>query len=552
MVGAMTWDQREFLERLKGAVESFDREGASRLCDEMIGELQRGTVLEDGIGRKVLGLLRRKAYFGQMERVAEALLFTDQDDVQIRRQYAQALIDQGKLTAAVYVLESLAERTERVDPNENAEARGLLGRVYKQLYINAALFDPGAVLLPLNRLNLQRAIDFYLGVYRTAPAEHLWHGINAAALAARAQRDHVPLRETVDCKALGREILASIEARKEPDAWDLATAAEACLVLGDHDKALQWIARYVVKPEADAFELASSLRQLKEVWGLAIDAMPGSLLLPLLQSQLLQRRGGRLDFGDGEANLTIKKTEEHAPTLEKILGKEGVVSLAWYRLGLDRTQAVVKILDKLGDGFGTGFLIRGGDLVPAFGDTFVVLTNAHVMSDDPAVQAKYGSLAPEDAKVAFEANDAAGQRRFTVKKLLWSSPPDKLDATLFELDPPLTSDKPYAVAKRLPPVDGVQKVYVIGHPKGGGLSISLNDNLFLDCDDCLIHYRAPTEGGSSGSPVFNQQWDLIGLHHAGGTAMRRLRGQEGTYAANEGIWIQRIIKELAGSGLQPS
>jgi len=552
MVGAMTWDQREFLERLKGAVESFDREGASRLCDEMIGELQRGTVLEDGIGRKVLGLLRRKAYFGQMERVAEALLFTDQDDVQIRRQYAQALIDQGKLTAAVYVLESLAERTERVDPNENAEARGLLGRVYKQLYINVALFDPGAVLLPLNRLNLQRAIDFYLGVYRTAPAEHLWHGINAAALAARAQRDHVPLREAVDCKALGREILASVEARKEPDAWDLATAAEACLVLGDHDKALQWIARYVVKPEADAFELASSLRQLKEVWGLAIDAMPGSLLLPLLQSQLLQRRGGCVDFGDGEANLTIKKTEEHAATLEKILGKEGVVSLAWYRLGLDRTQAVVKILDKLGDGFGTGFLIRGGDLVPAFGDTFVVLTNAHVMSDDPAVQAKYGSLAPEDAKVAFEANDAAGQRPFAVKKLLWSSPPDKLDATLFEIDPPLTSDKPYAVAKRLPPVDGVQKVYVIGHPKGGGLSISLNDNLFLDCDDCVIHYRAPTEGGSSGSPVFNQQWDLIGLHHAGGTAMRRLRGQEGTYAANEGIWIQRIIQELAVSGLQPS
>jgi len=126
MVGAMTWDQREFLERLKGAVESFDREGASRLCDELIGELQRGAVLQDGIGQKVLGLLRRKAYFGQMERVAEALLFTDQDDVEIRRQYAQALIDQGKLTAAVYVLESLAERTERVDPNENAEARGLL------------------------------------------------------------------------------------------------------------------------------------------------------------------------------------------------------------------------------------------------------------------------------------------------------------------------------------------------------------------------------------------------------------------------------------------
>ena len=27
--------------------------------------------------------------------------------------------------------------------------------------------------------------------------------------------------------------------------------------------------------------------------------------------------------------------------------------------------------------------------------------------------------------------------------------------------------------------------------------------------------------------------------------MKKLKGQEGTYAANEGIWIQRIIKALA-------
>ena len=153
--------------------------------------------------------------------------------------------------------ESLAERTERVDPKENAEARGLLGRVYKQLYINAALSDPGAILLPLNRLNLQRAIDFYLRVYRAAPAEHLWHGVNAAALAARAERDKVPLRDAVDYRSIGREILATIEARKDPDAWEMATAAEACLVFGEHGKALQWIARYVMEEEADAFELAS-------------------------------------------------------------------------------------------------------------------------------------------------------------------------------------------------------------------------------------------------------------------------------------------------------
>jgi V8-like Glu-specific endopeptidase len=94
---------------------------------------------------------------------------------------------------------------------------------------------------------------------------------------------------------------------------------------------------------------------------------------------------------------------------------------------------------------------------------------------------------------------------------------------------------------------------VIGHPKGGSLSFSIHDNVLLDHKAPHLHYRAPTEGASSGSPVFNSQWKLVGLHHAGSKDMRRLNG-EGTYAANEGIWIQSIIKamktdpqEIAGS-----
>ena len=69
--GAVGWSQGEFLERLKTTVERFDRDGASLLCDELIAQLYRGTVLGDGMGPEDLALLRRKTYFGQMERVAE-------------------------------------------------------------------------------------------------------------------------------------------------------------------------------------------------------------------------------------------------------------------------------------------------------------------------------------------------------------------------------------------------------------------------------------------------------------------------------------------------
>jgi V8-like Glu-specific endopeptidase len=64
-----------------------------------------------------------------------------------------------------------------------------------------------------------------------------------------------------------------------------------------------------------------------------------------------------------------------------------------------------------------------------------------------------------------------------------------------------------------------------------------------------VAYPAPTEGGSSGSPVFNSsQWKVIGLHHkGGGIGMPRLNGKDGTYGANEGISVH-CIREAIGAG----
>ncbi len=274
-------------------------------------------------------------------------------------------------------------------------------------------------------------------------------------------------------------------------------------------------------------------------------------MLPLLQSQILQRKGGRVDLPLGTLDTTIRETEKHAADkeLEKVLGSDGVVTLQWYLQGLERCRAVAQIRTSTNEGFGTGFLIRGGDLAPALGDELLLLTNAHVVSDDPGVQASDGALPSEDALIIFEALASAAEKKFRVETLLWSSPPQDLDATLLRLKPKITELNTYSISKILPVSDGKQKVYVIGHPGGRTLSLSLHDNLLLDHDQRLIHYRAPTEGGSSGSPVFNQQWKLIGLHHAGSLEMPRLNNKPGTYPANEGIWVQMIIKSLQASGI---
>ncbi len=547
----MTWDATQFLTDLGTAVDRFDHARAAALCDELIAHVDDGDAVDPSVGRKTLATLRRKRYFDVMERVAEAFRTAGIDDDQIRRQYAQALIDQGYMSAAAYVLELLLQTA--ADPEEKAEASGLLGRIAKQLYVNAVNADPADSVKPAQRRNLDRAVGAYAPVYRSNPACYLWHGINTVALVERARRDGVPLAHAIDSAAIAREILAAIEAMPRTDTspqhWDLATAAEASLALGKVDDAVAWIGRYVLRSSADAFELSSTERQLREVWGLTLDQPPGSVLLPMLQAGILGRSGGAVRLSPAAVPETIACTREAAasPKLERILGTDGTVSLGWFLMGLERAKSVAQIRQPTGEGWGTGFLFRGGDIAPGLGDELVLITNAHVVSHDPEVQ-KNGALAPEDAIVVFEAHETAKGQQFRVQEL-WSSPPKDLDATLLRLTPSIVGTCGAPIATGLPVLDGTQRVYVIGHPGGRGLSFSLQDNLLLGYDDRLLHYRAPTEGGSSGSPVFNQQWKWIGLHHAGGFGLQKLDGKGGTEDANEGIQIRRIAEAIRSSDL---
>ena len=57
-------------------------------------------------------------------------------------------------------------------------------------------------------------------------------------------------------------------------------------------------------------------------------------------------------------------------------------------------------------------------------------------------------------------------------------------------------------------------VTIVQHPGGQKKRVALRDNRIVDVFDAFLHYAADTEPGSSGSPVFNDQWELVALHHA--------------------------------------
>ncbi|MFJ7332292.1 trypsin-like serine peptidase [Streptomyces sp. NPDC101116] len=112
-----------------------------------------------------------------------------------------------------------------------------------------------------------------------------------------------------------------------------------------------------------------------------------------------------------------------------------------------------------------------------------------------------------------------------------------------------------------------EKVNIIGHPSGRLKEIALRDNAVLVRLDDFVHYTTDTEPGNSGSPVFNDQWEVVALHHSGvpkkddqGRVLRKdgRPWQQGDgddaieWVANEGVRISSILKHLAGLELDPA
>ena len=75
---------------------------------------------------------------------------------------------------------------------------------------------------------------------------------------------------------------------------------------------------------------------------------------------------------------------------------------------------------------------------------------------------------------------------------------------------------------------------IIQHPQGRKKEIVVQENELTDVHTNVIHYYSDTDYGSSGSPVFNNTWDLMALHHA----------RHPPENANEGIRIDKIVADL--------
>ena len=84
-----------------------------------------------------------------------------------------------------------------------------------------------------------------------------------------------------------------------------------------------------------------------------------------------------------------------------------------------------------------------------------------------------------------------------------------------------------------------QRLNVIQHPRGRRKEVALQSNTVTNIFTNHVRYSTDTEPGSSGSPVLNNSWDLVALHHAAGS-------QDGTgdWLDNQGVRVDKIVADL--------
>src|SRR5687767_14453726 len=133
----MPWDDvAQYESRLDGALEEFNWSKAEEVGKEIIERIKtEPDLIPENSAKALMHSLRRKRRFSLMTQLAEAMIQSGQRTPQVRRQYGQALIEQGMLTVAEPVLQSVLYEP-KLTKTEELEARGLLGRIYKQTYLN--------------------------------------------------------------------------------------------------------------------------------------------------------------------------------------------------------------------------------------------------------------------------------------------------------------------------------------------------------------------------------------------------------------------------------
>lgn len=267
--------------------------------------------------------------------------------------------------------------------------------------------------------------------------------------------------------------------------------------------------------------------------------------------EVVQRRLQRL----ARVEMTMG-TPAGAVALERVIGKSDLIGVVYLELALAVSRSVgrVRIRTATGQsvGFGTGSMVSPR----------LLLTNNHVLGS---------AREAHNSRVEFNfQDDLAGRPSASV---VFDLEPEAFFVTDARLDYSLVAVAEGSISgdaalgqfgwNRLIEEQGKaivgEHVNVIQHPNGEPKQLALRENRIVDELEDFLHYETDTAPGSSGSPVFNDQWEVVALHHSGvprRDEQGRLLTRDGVpwtpemgeqridWVANEGARISRVVRHI--------
>lgn len=242
--------------------------------------------------------------------------------------------------------------------------------------------------------------------------------------------------------------------------------------------------------------------------------------------------------------------------LERLIGRSNLSEFNFLARGASRGASVARIVMQsqadVIEGYGSGVMVSDR----------LLLTNNHVLGD-----AEWAATSV--AEFGYQLDDTgrlAPAEVFALDPQLFFFTDVALDFTVVGVSP--VSGNGVAlerfgwspiIAAEGKAVKG-EWLNIVQHPDGKPKAIALRENQLVDVLEDFLHYETDTAPGSSGSPVYNDQWELVALHHSGvprrdergrlltidGRLWSQAMGEEQlAWLANEGVRISRIARRLA-------
>lgn len=269
--------------------------------------------------------------------------------------------------------------------------------------------------------------------------------------------------------------------------------------------------------------LTYSLEVVKQLQAQALDGterfqdlaqrFPGqAAMIEAAQAQYLAE-ADLMAVGDRDAaDLSAREVSDaEIATQEKITGERPTfLDVSYLGLGHRRAQSVAKLRMTFADGdyHGTAFLIAEG----------LLLTAHHNLWEEDGTRA-------QAVEVIFDYERAAGGAQRVSKTvgvdLAAARGEAEGDWALLPLAQPEEA-RPFAPLAEAAAAKG-DRVAIVQHPNGMVKQVSLHNNLVLGAELARLTYLTDTEGGSSGAPVFNNDWEVVALHRAGVEVKKPLR-----------------------------